>query len=164
MRSIGLSLGSLLCLVACNDTGKVPFTDNTLFEQGVAGRGGTSSGGTGGGVSSGGTSGGTSSCVGYCGNGTRRTGGCFCDDACNSKGDCCEDWYDVCQSSACSAYEYEECNSNGDCCGYPSSAICVNFSQYGTICAPRCDFGSCDVGCCVSTRQGNNVCDPSCSG
>lgn len=161
MRWQGIFALPILWLVACQDSGKVPFTDGKLFEQGSTG--GASFGGSGGGSSS--------SCKGYCGTTSERPSGCYCDDNCSNSGDCCADWYDVCSSGSggsggsggqCFAGTYDSCENNSDCCGYPSNAVCVNFSTVGTYCAPRCDFDSdCEENCCRSTKQGNYVCHPS---
>ena len=54
------------------------------------------------------------SCTDSCG-GQSTTGACWCDDQCESFGDCCVDYRPICDNKGCEGLSEAECNATDGC-------------------------------------------------
>ncbi|MBT8492343.1 MAG: hypothetical protein KJO07_04730, partial [Deltaproteobacteria bacterium] len=76
----------------------------------------------------------TGSCLGSCGS-KSQTGDCYCDDACEGYGDCCEDYQPICNSGTCGGFVGETCDAD-QYCDFDPNATCGWADAQGT-CQPR---------------------------
>ncbi len=118
------------------------------------------------------------SCVGYCG--TQAPGGCWCDDQCQSYGDCCADVGTACGCipSCPPGVQCGDDGCGGSCGGCLPGESCVNgWCTPSGGCVPNCVGKQCgDDGCggscgtcpsgqqCDASGQCMTSCVPDCAG
>lgn len=73
------------------------------------------------------------SCLASC-DGQSQSGECYCDDACESYGDCCDDYESICNSGVCGGFSGATCDQ-GEFCSYTQTAQCGWADQQGTCAA-----------------------------